>query len=102
MTLQENIIRLLRAGKKPWEIKAATGCRSSTVRYCRFKMGMPPFRTGRRRGLTAAVRAKGQRARELRAQGKTLREIALEFGVSKQRVSQWLQELMTRRAAVKH
>ena len=47
----------------------------------------------RARDVQQRTLRKKLRALEMREEGKTLKEIAGEFGVSHQRVSQWMREL---------
>jgi len=79
--------RELLKGKLPKEIVREFGIDSSSIRNAARKMGMPPFKRGRARGhicphIPAAIL--------LRRGGATLKAIGLKFGVTKQRVSQWL------------
>jgi len=79
--------RELLKGRLPKEIRIEFGIDSSSIRNAARKMGMPPFKRGRARGhicphIPAAIL--------LRRGGATLKSSGKMFGVSKQRVHQWL------------
>ena len=87
--LREQAIALRRAGKSRREIKAILGIGSNET-LGKALRGEPPPEWTRR------PRAKDERhakARELRAQGRTYKEIAAELGVSKASVSLWVRDL---------
>jgi len=87
--LREQAIALRRAGKSRREIKAILGIGSNET-LGKALRGEPPPEWTRR------PRAKDERhakARELRAQGRTYKEIAAELGVSKGSISLWVRDL---------
>lgn len=90
--LREQAIALRRAGKSRTEIKAILGIGSNET-LGKALHGEPPPE------WTLRPRAKDdlhQKARELRAAGRTYNEIAAELGVSKGSVSLWVRDLPRR------
>jgi hypothetical protein len=87
--LRERAVALRLAGKSRREIKEAIGV-SRNQTLDELLRGIPPP------AWTTRPRAKDdlhEKARELRAQGRTYEEIATELGVSKSSVSLWVRDL---------
>lgn len=87
--LREQAIALRRAGKSRAEIKQILGIGSNETLGKALRGEPPPEWTLRPRAKDELH----QRARELRAQGRTYNEIAAELGVSKGSISLWVRDL---------
>jgi hypothetical protein len=87
--LREQAIALRRAGKSRAEIKQILGIGSNETLGKALRGEPPPPWTLR----PMAKDDLHQRARELRAQGRTYNEIVAELGVSKGSVSLWVRDL---------
>jgi len=87
--LREQAIALPRSGKSRREIKDILGIGSNETLGKALRGEPPP-------PWTLRARAKDdlhQRARDLRAEGRTYNEIAAELGVSKGSISLWVRDL---------
>lgn len=87
--LREQAVALRRAGKSRAEIKQILGIGSNETLGKALRGEPPPEWTLRPRAKDELH----QRARELRAQGRTYNEIAAELGVSKGSISLWVRDL---------
>jgi transcriptional regulator with XRE-family HTH domain len=87
--LREQAAALRLAGKSLREIKEITGVRSNS-RLNEALRGVPPPAWTRRPGAKDDARLK---ARELRARGYSMLEIAADLGVSKSSVSLWTRDM---------
>lgn len=87
--LREQAIALRRAGKSRTQIKAILGIGSNETLGKALRGEPPPEWTLRPRAKDDLH----QKARELRAAGRTYDEIAAELGVSKGSISLWVRDL---------
>lgn len=97
MNTREQIIELLKIGKTPLEIREAMPNQiphSSAITVVRKRLGMPPFKSGRRPSIDVSNIEK--QARKLKESGVSYSDIGKQFGVSRQRIQQLMKPDISR------
>lgn len=87
MKKTEQILKLLRAGQTPKQIKALVQCSASTITALRKRLGLPPFKRGAVAGyVRAATTIKLKRINHMRACGLTWQEVGQQMNCTRQAV----------------
>lgn len=91
MQFKPLIIKKLRSGLSPMQIRTEhPQIDPSQISYWRAKLGIPPFKRGRKKGHGEAWFRRNRTVRKLKSSGMTYAEIGRKYGVSRQRAQQYL------------
>lgn len=82
--------RLLLAGKSPKQIRELLNVSSCFISYHRKALGLKPFGRGSPKGFRPLSKERADIARKMKVDGFTYQAIANKFGITRQRVQQYL------------